>query len=60
MNENSLYIGLGGAGKTTFNKIMLDAMSEPQKPECLIIGSSDIKDTVSDSYNIHTEDKTNE
>ncbi len=60
MNNNSLYIGLGGVGKTTFNKMMLDAMSEPQKPESLIVDCSDIKDTVFDSYNIHTEEKTNE
>lgn len=60
MNKNSLFIGLGGAGKTTFNKMMLDVVSEPQKPECLIVDCSDIKDTVFDYCNIHTEEKTNE
>lgn len=60
MDKNSLFIGLGGAGKTTVNKIMLQPIDEPQEPKFVIIDCSDIKDIEFDSENIHMEEKTNE
>ena len=57
MDKNSLFIGLGGAGKTTVNKIMQQPVD---KPKFVIIDCSDIKDIELDSENIHMEEKTNE
>lgn len=60
MKENRLFIGLGGAGKTTFNKIMVKPEEEPKEPKFVIIDCSNIKDIELDSENIHMEEKTNE
>lgn len=57
MKENRLFIGLGGAGKTTFNKIMVKPEEEPK---FVIIDCYNIKDIELDSENIHMEEKTNE
>lgn len=60
MEKNNLFIGLGGAGKSTFSKIMLKTAEELQEPKFVIIESSDIKNIKLDSENKHMEDTTNE
>lgn len=60
MDKNSLFIGLGGAGKTTVNKIMPQPVDKPKGPKFVIIDCSDIKDIELDSENIYMEEKTNE
>lgn len=60
MDKDSLFIGLGGAGKTIVNKVMLQLVDEPQEPKFVIIDCSDIKDIELDSENIHMEEKANE
>lgn len=60
MEKNNLFIGLGGVGKTTLRKILLQSVEEPQEPKFVIIESSDIKNIEPDSENKHMEEKTNE
>lgn len=60
MEKNNLFIGLGGVGKTTLRKILLQSVEEPQEPKFVIIDCSDSKDNELDSENIHMEEKTNE
>lgn len=60
MEKNNLFIGLGGVGKTTFSKNMLQSTEEPQEPKFVIIDCFNSKDNELDSENIHMEEKTNE
>lgn len=55
MKKNNLFIRLGGVGKTTFNKIMVQPADESEEPEFVIIDYFDIKDIELDSKNIHME-----
>ena len=60
MEKNSLLIGLGGVGKSIFNRIMLRTADELQEPEFVSIDCSDIKDIEQNCKNMHMEEKTNE
>lgn len=60
MDDNKLFVGLGGAGKTIFKKMMPHAIYEPEKPVCIVVDCSDIKDNVVDSYDKCMEEKINE
>lgn len=60
MEKSNLFIGLGGVGKSTFNKILLKTAEEPQVPKFVIVESSDMKNIELDSENKHMEEKTNE
>ena len=55
MEKNNLFIGLGGVGKTTLRKILLQSEEEPQEPKFVIIESSDIKNIEPDSENKHMD-----
>ena len=55
-----MFIGLGGSGKSTFKKMILDAVNNPKKPKLIVVDCSGYKKDIFNSNNIPMEEKTNE
>lgn len=60
MDKKGFFVGLGGVGTSQSNKVLTAVLKETQKPECLFVDSSDIKDVDIKFYNVHMEEKTDE
>lgn len=60
MKKKNLLVGLGGAGKSAFNKMILDYVINPKKPEFIVVDCSEHKNDTLNSNNIPMEENTNE
>lgn len=60
MGKKNLLVGLGGAGKSAFNKMILDYVINLKKLELIVVDCPDCKKDTLNSNNIPMEENTNE
>ena len=60
MDKSGLFIGLGGVGKRTIDKIINNATEETENPTFVVIDCSDNKESENIIVEIKSEDTANE